>query len=246
MKTEPREMTLRFGAREICWQLCVMNRKKLRIVVRPDLSVRADAPDQFSEEEIIAAVQSKAGWIVRQLDSLADFHPLPTPHRYIGGETFHYLGRQYRLRVDEGKAEPAKLRGRFLHVLVQEKSDAKSVQAALDDWYRQRAADIFGRYLDRCLKVAKRHGAVEPVVAIRKMRTRWGSCSAAGRITLNLHLVQAPVHCIEYVVMHELCHLVEHNHSHAFYRLLTRCMPDWQKRKAVLRNVALAVCVEFE
>jgi len=109
----------------------------------------------------------------------------------------------------------------------------------VDAWNRQRAEVTFARYLQTCLKVTSRHRLTEPTVSIRKMRTRWGSCSAKERVTLNLHLIQAPVHCIAYVIMHELCHLKHHNHSPAFYALLNRCMPDWQKRRQLLKQVVI-------
>jgi predicted metal-dependent hydrolase len=216
-----------------------MPRKKLRIVVTPNMAVRADAPDSFTEDEILKAIQSKAPWIARQLDEIEDFHPLPTPHQYISGETFMYLGRQYRLRVEQGEPSPAKLRGQFLYVSVKRKTDSVAVMKAMDAWYRQRAEEVFQRYLDRCIVVASRHGVTPPRLSIRNMRTRWGSCAPSGRITLNINLIQAPVHCIEYVVMHELCHLVILNHSKAFFRLLTRCLPDWKRRQLALRSVVL-------
>ncbi len=233
------DRVLKYGRRDIPYRLQLSQRKRLRIVVTPMMEVRAYAPSRFSEDEILEAVRSKAPWIARQLDAVQQFHPLPSPHKYVSGETFTYLGRQYRLRVAAGDAGPAKLRGRFLHVSVPDKSDTTAVRRRVDTWYRDRAADTFQRYLGKWQDVGARHGIPEPRLVIRRMRTRWGSCTAAGRITLNVALVQTPAHCIEYVIMHELCHLKHHNHSKAFYRLLTRCMPDWERRKRILDTVAL-------
>lgn len=228
-----------YGERRIPYRLRFLDRKRLRIVVKPDLSVTVDAPKEFNEDEVREALHSKARWIIRQLGEFEEYLPLPTQHKFISGETFVYLGRQYRLKVEEGVVTPAKLRGKFLHVTVSDKHDLGAVQSSVDAWYRGRAEEIFCHYLKNCLKVGKRHAIEEPTLTIRKMRTRWGSCTASGRITLNLNLIQAPVHCIEYVVMHELCHLVHHDHSPHFFRLLTRCMPDWKKRREILKRVVL-------
>ncbi|NDV61086.1 M48 family metallopeptidase [Puniceicoccales bacterium CK1056] len=237
MKIEPSEQILVYGERRIPYRLQFSDRKRLRITVKPDLNVVANAPSHYSEEEAREAVRSKARWILRQLASFQEFHPLPMPHKYISGETFVYLGRQYRLKVETGDRTPAKLRGRYLFVTVPDRTDSTKVKAAVDAWYRVRAEEVFRRYLEACMEVAGRHGISEPELSIRNMRTRWGSCSSAGRITLNLKLIYAPVHCIEYVIMHELCHLAHHDHSPRFYRLLTRCMPDWEKRRKVLSQV---------
>lgn len=239
MKSETSEHILTYGTRRIPFQLRTMERKRLRITVRPDLSVRADAPNTFTEPEIIAAMQSKAAWVSSQLDELEAYHPLPKPHRYVSGETIVYLGRQYRLKVEPGERHPARLRGKFLQITATDPKDRDSIKKTVDAWYRQRAEVIFEKYLKACLPIASRHAIRQPTVSIRKMRTRWGSCSATGRVTLNLHLIQAPVHCIEYVIMHELCHLKHHNHSPAFYSLLNRCMPDWRKRRQLLKQVVI-------
>ena len=230
---------LLFGKRRIPYSLQVMPRKRFRIVVTPGLHVKASAPDTVSEEDVQAAMQSKAPWIARQLDAMQQYHPLPAPHKYISGETFVYLGRQYRLRVETGPNSSAKLTGRFLLVSVPDKQDTASIRKAVDTWYRDHAATTFQKYLDKWQAVAARHGVPACQLVIRRMRTRWGSCSASKRITLNLDLIQTPTHCIEYVIAHELCHLKHHNHSKAFYRLHTRIMPDWPRRKALLDTITL-------
>jgi predicted metal-dependent hydrolase len=239
MKTRSADHAIQFGTRQIPYHLHRTDRKSLRIVVSPELAVDIFAPKTASHEEIRSVVKKKAAWIVRTLDKMEVYHPLPTPKRYLSGETFVYLGRQYRLKVEEGKSYDAKLSGRFLFVGVKGGEDAKSVKRKTEAWYRKRARETLSRYMERCYTIASRHNVPEALLVIRAMRRRWGSCSPSGRITLNLNLVQTPVHCIEYVVMHELCHLKHNNHSKAFYSLLTRCLPDWRKRKETLNRIRL-------
>jgi predicted metal-dependent hydrolase len=174
------------------------------------------APVSADAEHIRDALMKKAAWIARKLDELEKYHPLPTPKKYISGETLIYLGRQYRLKVIQGPGRSAKQIGRFLRVWVENKKNTRGVKNAVDAWYRKRAHEVLGRYLDKFYATAARHGVSEPILLIRTMCRRWGSCSPKGRITLNLNLVKVPVHCIEYVVMHELCHLKFNNHSKSF------------------------------
>ena len=239
MKSENSKHVIQFGTRQISYRLHRANRKRLRIVVSPELMVDVFASKTVDDKEIHVVVQKKAPWIARKLDKLKSYHPLPAPKQYVSGETFVYLGRQYRLKVEEGSNQPAKLLGRFLWVWVEDKTDVQRVKRAVDAWYRKRAHETLGRYMEKCYAIASRHGVPEHLLVIRAMRRRWGSCSSSGRITLNVKLVQAPVHCIEYVVMHELCHLKCHNHSKAFFSLLTRCIPDWKQRRERLERVII-------
>jgi predicted metal-dependent hydrolase len=229
-----------YGDRKISFELHRNGRSRLKIVVTPELVVEVFAPYDAIEDQVLSAVRKKAPWISQKLDKLASYHPLPAPKQYISGETLIYLGKQYRLHVEEGQKQPAKLTGRYLSVRVENRSRRQDVKRAVEKWYRKRSHHILGRYLEKCQAITHRHGLPAPKLMIRDMKRRWGSCSTAGRITLNLKLVQVPVHCIEYVIMHELCHLKHHNHSKDFYALLTRCQPDWRKRKAALDRFRLS------
>ena len=237
MKIKAAGRTIEFGSRKIAYTLHRTDRKRLKIVVAPELTVDVFAPKNADDKAVHAAIMKKASWIARKLNTLEAYHPLPAPKRYISGETLVYLGRQYRLKVEKGPLQSAKLLGRFLWIWVKEKSDTRCIKKAVNSWYRIRAEETLGRYMEKCFAIASRHGVPQPLITIRTMKRRWGSCSPKGRITINTNLIQVPIHCIEYVIMHELCHLKHHNHSKAFYSLLTRCQPDWRKRKETLDRI---------
>jgi predicted metal-dependent hydrolase len=178
--------------------------------------------------------------VLRQQRYFEKFLPTHPGARYVSGETHLYLGRQYRLRIHQrAKAEVKLLAGR-LHIWTPDCTNSASIRMLLDEWYRDHANQIFARRLAICLEQcpALRRRRL-PHLLLRRMSHRWGSCTKSGSVLLNLELIKTPTHCIDYVIVHELCHLHVHNHSPAFYRLLGRCLPDWERRKARLEQCRL-------
>jgi len=228
-----------FGKKRIPFSLEFRDRQRLAINVHPDRTVTVIAPHGRTVQEVVDRVQKRAAWIVKQRGYFDQFHPLTPPRRFVAGETHLYLGRQYRLKLVEDAATSVKLKGRFLWVHLPARQDTNRIERLLDVWYRDHAQPIFSRRLDNCLRSARSLDVPRPAVVIRRMSKRWGSCTKAGRILLNTELVKTPLYCIEYVIMHELCHLKVHDHSPEFFRLLTRCMPDWEQRKRRLDSFVL-------
>jgi predicted metal-dependent hydrolase len=230
---------IQFGGETIPFTLEMLQRRRLSISVHPDRRVTVLAPADCSLADVLARVQKRAAWITRQRAYFEQFHPLPHEKRYVSGETHLYLGRQYRLKIQSAAAESVKLAGSYLLVATANCHDAAQVKQLLDDWYRNHAKSIFHTRLLQCLDDAPSLRMQPPAILIRRMFRRWGSCTKAGNILLNLDLVKTPPYCIEYVIMHELCHLRIHNHSPGYYRLLSRCMPDWEKRKTRLDSYVI-------
>ncbi len=231
---------LRYGGLKIPFQVQYRERKNLAITVHPELKLEISAPQNASLERVLAKVDKRARWIARHWRFFEKYRP-PQPGRcFVSGETHIYLGRQYRLKVQIGSPEGVKLIGQFLYVKCTDRNDGERVGGLLEDWYRAHAQRVFSHRLQGCIESARslRLSCI-PNMVIRKMTKRWGSCTKKGNILLNLDLVKAPVHCIDYVIVHELCHLKVHNHSPEFYRLLGRCMPDWEARKKRLEAVVV-------
>lgn len=214
---------------------------KVLIKVYPDCRVVVSAPADADNEEVLLAVKKRGRWIYEKLRDFRKQMEFTTPRRYISGETHYYLGKQYLLKVNEAPddIQGVKLLRGKLEVSVRAKS-ADKVKALLNEWYMARARVTFAKRLDAMLEQALWVNKLPPL-RLLTMQTQWGSCSPHGRITLNPHLVKAPRECIDYVILHELCHIAEHNHSERFYRLMNQVMPTWEKIKERLDSMASVI-----
>ncbi len=231
-----RILSVQFGRRRIEYALQYSRRKTLAIDVHPDLSVIATAPIGSSDEAVVSRVQKRAGWIFAQQRFFETYLPTMPRRLYISGESHRYLGRQYRLRVQQGNAESIKISRGQINVTLNDMAKKERVKALVTGWFRSRAEVVFTEVFEASKVRAARHGITADSFSIRRMKNRWGSCNHNGNILLNPDLILAPLMCIEYVIVHELCHLKEHNHSSKFYRLLDRMMPDWQQRRERLNR----------
>ena len=228
---------LQYGNTRIKYSLVFDDRKTLGIKVYPDKSVHVVAPTDSTIEKIEEKVRSKASWIIRQQDFFMSFHPMTPPRKYISGETHLYLGRQYRLKVKESDQPSVKLQGGNIVVETKDKADRKKVEQQLRRWYKSKAEIHFNKLFEEQLPVAKTFFNGTPTLKYRWMEKRWGSCDSKAQVHLNLELIKAPKRCIEYVIVHELCHLVHLNHSTAFFDLLEKLLPDWRETKYRLEKI---------
>ncbi|MEM9102456.1 MAG: SprT family zinc-dependent metalloprotease [Pseudomonadota bacterium] len=228
-----------YGDQIIHYEVCYLsNRKhKVTIHVHPDGSVQVDAPENTKLTEIKQAVLKRARWVTNHLSQIKEQQKHVLKREYISGETHFYLGRRYQLKVIKRKNESVKLINGKIIIYTQDKTSAH-VRDLLWQWYRTRSKEMFQRRLEAVTDDIKWTKGRVPKWKLLTMKKQWGSCSPKGVLSINPHLIKASRDCIDYVMLHELCHLKGHNHSKRFYNLLDRHMPDWTSRKAKLDGMA--------
>ncbi len=239
IQTSHKQYSIQYGREKIAFSLSFNHRKSLKINVHPDKTVTVVAPKNTSLENIILRIKRRAFWIIKQKNYFERFQPLPSKRLYVSGESHYYLGKQYRLKVRKDSGQGVKLIGKYINVYTPNVHDTNEVKKLLQGWYRKHAESIFAQRLLFCHEAIKRIKIGQPPIRILHMKKRWGSCSKSGEILLNTELVKAPLHCIDYVIIHEICHLKIRPHNKEFYKLLTRCLPDWIQRKEKLERVVI-------
>ncbi len=225
---------IQFGSKIIGFHLEYSDRKSLGITVTPEMEVLVRAPAATSIEKVKEKVRKKAPWILKQQSFFLSFQPKTPKRRYVGGETHLYLGRQYRLNISIGETESVKLKGKFIEVSTSSKAKVKDL---VNDWYLRHARTRFPAIASPLIDKFKKYQVTPSSIVLREMPTRWGSCTPMGKIILNPELIKAPKGCIEYVIIHELCHLIHRDHTQRFIDLQTREMKDWKKWKTRLEQL---------
>ena len=233
------QMDLIYGKRQFVVNVVMSDRKRLSVTVHPDLRITAKAPVGYELGIIRRRLEKRASWIVRQLDFFERYQPHSPERKFVSGETHYYLGRQYRLRIRPGKIVKVRLIGRFFEMELPDTDNGKKAKVLMLNWYSAHAKDLLSRRIVQYVPIFAKMGTMVPEVRYRRMKKRWGSCSDDGTIMLNTELVKAPIHCIDYVIIHELCHLLCPHHDRKFYHLLGRILPDWEKRKERLEKVII-------
>lgn len=207
-------------------------------VYPPNGRVRVAAPLVLSDEAVRLAVIDKLGWIKRQQAKFAA-QPRQSRREMVNGESHYFLGRRYRLRVHEqdGPTKVDLCGIASLDLYVRPGTGTEQREAILSSWHRQQLKALIPPLLEKWQPVL---GVEVAGWGIKKMKTKWGTCNAAAkRIWLNLELAKKPEPCIEYIVVHELVHLLERHHDDRFTALLDTHLPDWRQRRELLDSLPL-------
>ena len=233
--------SINFCGRTIDYEIVYSRkRKKAAILVRPDLKVEFRAPQGLKPEAVKKLIQTKAGWICKKLDAFEENRLPDQSKRYVDGETYLYLGKECSLTIctqDGIKKSVASFEGSGLTVLVpggiSEESVPAMVKKAVWNFYsglcEEKVESTLGVY-------SKKLGISPPGFRVKYQRRRWGSCSADNVLRINFQLMMAPPEQLEYVVVHELCHVKEKNHSARFWKLVGELMPDYEVHRKSLKK----------
>jgi len=231
------EHVLQHASEQIPYTIVRSDRRTLALIVAADGSVRVRAPRRASESDIVRFVEGRAAWVAaRRAAAAARQQAAP---RYATGDVHPYLGRDLRLECAAGRLDGARLDGGILRVTTAGEPVPERVKKVIDEWYRAQALRYVTDRVAACWVVFARPGETLPDVRVRLMRSRWGSLTAANRMSLSAYLMRAPAECIDYVIFHELCHLRVRNHSAAFYREVERYVPEWRRLRVRLRDASV-------
>lgn len=227
------KLSLQHGKTTIDFSVRFSKRKTLGISVSPESDIEVVAPLGTEVASILRSVERKAKWIMKQIDENEKIRNSNNTGHYRSGQSIQFLGRSYMLKVIEVKntEDEEVVKGqKVISLHIRDRNDTDRVSLFIDEWFRNEALYYISEKFESSWQRISKYGLDKPRFYLRKMEKRWGSCTPSGQIFLNPDIIKLPSHCIDYVIMHELCHLKHKNHSKEYYYFLDTVMPDWKVR----------------
>ena len=226
------------GGKRTEYELQRKDVKNINLRIKADRTIFVSANPRVPDEVIEEFIRSKSDYILKALahyEELARY--APKPKQYVDGESFRIFGHDRRLKVMEGKKNNVEHDESYITLTVKDPTDRELKQKLMDRWLNAICKDTIQSLCDAVYPKFQKYGVELPSIRYRNMISRWGSCQPKrGVLTFNYALVEAPISCIEYVVVHEFTHFLQPNHSRNFYQQLAMFMPDWEERKKILEK----------
>jgi predicted metal-dependent hydrolase len=218
------------------FRIVFSRRRTLGISILPDSSVIVRAPNRTPLKTISRIIREKSAWIIKHRDGYMQSEKKKLNNTLIAGEKLLFRGKEYVLQIFQSKKPVIRFNGNTIEVGLDKADDQLAVRKLLYTGYKEEASVIYPEMLNKALKAHESQMFKPTGLIIRSMKSRWGSCSRKGLITLSTELIKLPDIYIEYVIIHELCHLKHHNHGKEYYTLLTELFPEWKKVRKDLRE----------
>ncbi len=230
-----KKKTVTLASGEVELDIVRSSRRTVALYVKPGGTLLVRAPWYVPVYVLMQFVRQKTAWIEKQRKRLKDVKPLGEQTVIDDGSVIPFLGRQLTVKVCEGARNTARLVENELHITMAGDRSLLRITAVVETWYRNRAKALL---TTRTAELASIHSSLMPApgaVSVRRMKRRWGTCHSSGAIWLNSELVKKDPELIDYVIIHELCHLVHHNHSKEYYALLGTIIPNFRELRKRLQ-----------
>lgn len=218
---------------EIRYEFKRSHRRSVSAHIRRDGVIEVKAPLLYRESDMLAFLNQHHRWVFNHLDRLQNTDN--QQKKYISGEIHYYLGEKYTLQVVESNKNSVFIENNSLIINSKYPENPEYLEIILNKWYKNQAKKVFAELLPPIIEKFKKYNVAPAKISIRDMRSRWGSCSRRGNISLNLQLIKLNENCIRQVMVHEMCHLVYFNHQAGFHALMDEMMPDWKMWKKELK-----------
>lgn len=229
---------INFEGTKIPIEMVYHSKNQIKLVINKHLEVKLYCRKGTPEGIVHSFILNKQDWIIKHFKKFRTRQEIEE-EKFTDGSPFRYLGKEYTLRFIDRAENYIDIYEEFIILASNRPVTQEISKAALTGWLTHKAKEAFPGIINKYLKELDRYGLTINSVTIRPMKTRWGTCNKAKKvITLNAYLMQEPMPFIEYVVLHELCHLKHANHSERYYNFVSEFMPDWrERRKMRSRNI---------